>query len=42
MEVKLVQELSRIYQYPLFLLFLDLNKVYNTMDWDRLLITLDG
>ena len=42
MEVNLVQELSRIDQYPLLLILLDLNKAYNTMDWDHLISTLDG
>ena len=40
MELKLVQELARIDQNPLFLLFLDLRKAYDTMDRYRLLITL--
>ena len=42
MELKLDQELSRIYQDPLFLVFLELRKAYNTVDQDRLLITLEG
>ena len=40
MELKLAHELFRIDQYPLLLIFLDLTKAYNTMDWDRLLITM--
>ena len=42
MELKLAQELSRIYQDPLFLVFLDPRKAYGTMDQDLLLITLEG
>ena len=41
MELKLARELSRIYPYPLFLVFLDFWKAYDTVDWDRLLITLE-
>ena len=33
MELKIAQELSRIDQYPLFLVFLDLMRAYNTVDW---------
>ena len=40
--LKLAQNLSSIYQYPLFLVFLDLRKAYDTVDWDTLLITLEG
>ena len=42
MELKLAQELSSIDQYPLFLVLLDLIKAYDTVDWERLLITLEG
>ena len=42
MELKLPQELSRIDQDPLFLLFLDLRKAYDTVDRYRLLVTLEG
>ena len=42
MELKLAQELARIDQEPLFLVFLDLRKAYDTMDWDRLLIKMEG
>ena len=42
MELKLAQELARIYQDPLFLVLLDLRKSYDTVDQDRLLITLEG
>ena len=41
MELKLAQDLSRINQDPLFLLFLDLRKYYDTVDQDHLLITLE-
>ena len=41
MELKLSQELARIDQDPLFLVFMDLRKVYNTVDRDHLLITLE-
>ena len=42
MELNLDQELTSIYQDPLFLVFLDLSKAYETMDRERLLITLEG
>ena len=42
MELKLAQELARIDQDPLFLVFLDLIKAYDTMDRDLLLITREG
>ena len=42
MEFKLTQEISSIYQGPLFLLFLDLRKTYDTVDQDCILITLEG
>ena len=42
MELKLVQDLTSIDQEPLFLVLLDIRKAYNTVDWDRLLITLEG
>ena len=32
MELKLAQDLSRVYQDPLFLVFLDLRKAYDTVD----------
>ena len=41
MELKLSQELSRIYQDPLFLVFLDLRRAYDTVDRERLLMTLE-
>ena len=41
-ELKLAQKLSRIYQDPLFLEFLDLRKSYDTLDRDRLIKTLEG
>ena len=40
MDLKLVQELASIDRDPLFLIFLDLSKSYDTVDWERLLITL--
>ena len=42
MELKLAQELASIDQSPLLLVFLDLRKAYDTMDQERLLITLEG
>ena len=42
MELKISQEIASIDQDPLFLVFLDLRKAYDTMDWDCLLITLEG
>ena len=41
MELKIAQDLSSIYQDPLFLVFLYLHKAYDTIDWDCLIITLD-
>ena len=38
----LAQELASIYHNPLFLVFLDLRKAYNTVDRDRLLHTPEG
>ena len=42
MELKLAQEHIIIDQYPLFLVFLYLSKSYDTVDRERLLITLEG
>ena len=42
MELKLAQELASIDQSPLFLVFMDLRKAYDTMYRERLLIRLDG
>ena len=42
MELKIAQELANIYQDPLFLVFLDLRKAYDTVEQDHLLITLEG
>ena len=42
MELKIAHDLARIDQELIFLVFLDLRKAYDTMDWDRLLITLEG
>ena len=42
MELKPAQELASIDQDPIFLLFLDLWKAYDTVDRDRLLIKLEG
>ena len=41
MEFKLVQELASVDQDPLFLIFLDLQKAYDTVDLGRLLVTLE-
>ena len=42
MEMKLVQELASVDQDPLLLVFLDLRKLYEKLDNDRLLNTLEG
>ena len=42
MELKLAQELARIDQDPLFLVFLDLSNSYDSVDRERLLITPKG
>ena len=42
MELKLAQDLASIDQDPLFLVFLDILKAYDTVDQDRLIITLKG
>ena len=42
MEFNLAQELASIYQDLLFLVFLELRKAYDTVDRERLLITLEG
>ena len=41
MELNLAQDLARIDQDSLFLVFLDLRKACDTVDQDRLLITLE-
>ena len=41
MKLKLDQELISIYQDPLFLVFLDLSKAYDTADQENLLTTLE-
>ena len=40
LELKIDQELASINQYPLFLILLNLHKVYVTMDWGRLLTSM--
>ena len=40
--LKLAQNLTSVDQDPMFLFFLDLKKAYNTVDFGRLLTTLDG
>ena len=42
MEMKLPQDLSRVYHNPLLLVFLDLNKAYDTVYRGRLIRTLEG
>ena len=41
MELSTAQDLDSIYQDPLFLVFLDLRKAYDTLDSGRLLQTLE-
>ena len=40
LDIKLAQELASVEQYPLFLVFLDLQNSYNTVDRVRLLTSL--
>ena len=42
MELKLAQDLASIDQDPIFLVFLDLRKAYDTVNRDCILITLEG
>ena len=42
MELRLAQEIAIIEQDNLFMVFIDLRKAYDTVNCDRLLITLDG
>ena len=42
MELKIPQELAIIDKFPPFLVFLYLRKSYDTMDQERLLVTLKG
>ena len=42
MKLNLAQELTSIYQDPLFLFFLDTRKSYDTVDQECLLITMEG
>ena len=42
MELNIAQDIASIYQDPLFLVFLYLTKAYDTVDRDRLLVTLEG
>ena len=41
MDMKLAQEISRLDHDPLFLVFLDLRKAYNTVERDRIIQTLE-
>ena len=41
LELNLTQELARFEQDPLLLVFLDLRKAYDTVDWGRLLANLE-
>ena len=38
----LAQDMSSVYQYPIFLVFLDLRKLYDSLYQGRLLKTLEG
>ena len=42
MILNLAQELNRVYQYPLFLVFLDLRQDYDNFECGHLLNTLEG
>ena len=42
MDLNLAQELARLYNYPLFLVLLDLQKAYDTVDTECLIQTLEG
>ena len=42
MELKLLQELTSVYQDPIFLVFLGLRKAYDNLDRGRLLQVLEG
>ena len=42
MDLKLAQELARVYHYPIFLVLLDLQKSYDTVDTECLIQTLEG
>ena len=41
LELKVSQDLTSINQYPLFLMFLELCKAYDTLEWGHLLKTLE-
>ena len=42
MDIKLAQELSSVYQDPLFLIFLKVRKAYDRLDRGCLIRTLEG
>ena len=42
MDLRLTQELANVYHDPIFLVFLDLRKLYDNLDRGRLLQTLEG
>ena len=42
MEMKLAQELDRVYRNPLFLVFIELRKSYDNVDRGHLTQTLEG
>ena len=42
MDLRLAQELENVYHDPIFLVFLDLRKLYDNLDRGRLLQTLEG
>ena len=41
-ELKLSQELSSVYQYPLFIVFFYIRKAYDNLDGEWILLTLAG
>jgi hypothetical protein len=42
LEAKLAQQLAHLEQEPFYGVFLNLKKAFNTMDWERCLLILEG